>query len=240
MQLYITFYSLLLLFISLIFLFLPHPIYVVLVSLVFIFTIRLFPRSNSGIIKCIYKNEAIKLFRRQKPNSFLKESLGNFHLFNKWHNQYFISNHFNHIKPNLSIDLFNYKYLFTNIKGDEEVIAQTVSHLFCRKLDLPNFIIASIDSKFVSIGNFGYSETSYFEDSGIIILSDQNIKFEENFIGVILKKIKKDLIIEVQGKSAIIYRYNKIYSNKNYNNITQEALGLLELLCEKPCSISPN
>jgi len=112
MQLYITFYSLLLLFIALIFLFLPHPIYVVLVSLVFIFTIRLFPRSNSGIIKCIYKNEAIKLFRRQKPNSFLKESLGNFHLFNKWHNQYFISNHFNHIKPNLSIDLFNYKYLF--------------------------------------------------------------------------------------------------------------------------------
>ena len=239
MQLYITFYSLLLLFIALIFLFLPHPIYVILVSLVFIFTIRLFPRSNSGNIKFIYKNEAIKLFRRQKPNSFLKESLSNFHLFNNWHNQYFISNHFNHIKPNLSIDLFNYKYLFTNIKGDEEVISQTVSHIFCRKLDFPNFIIASIDSKFLSISNFGYSETSYLEDSGIIILSDENINFEENFIRGISKKIRKDLIIEVQGKSAIFYRHNKIYSNMYYHNVTHESLGLLELLCEKPLSMAP-
>lgn len=241
MQFYIIIYSLLFLFVAIIFLFLPHPVFVILVSLVLISTIRLIPRSKLKNIKCIYKNEAIKLYRRQKPNSFLSASLGNFHLFNNWHNQFILSNYFNYIKSNLSIDVFNYKYIFTNIKGNDEVIAQTVSHIFSNKLDLPNFIIASIDSKFFSVGHFsGYEEKSYYEDSGIITITDKNIILKEKFIEEISRKIRNDLIIEVQGKSAIFYRRNKTYSKLYYYNIVQESLDLLELLCEKPVSVSPN
>ena len=137
--------------------------------------------------------------------------------------------------------MFNYKYIFTNIKGNDEVIAQTVSHIFSNKLDLPNFIIASIDSKFFSVGHFsGYEEKSYYEDSGIITITDKNIILKEKFIQEISRKIRNDLIIEVQGKSAIFYRRNKTYSKLYYNNVVQESLELLDLLCEKPVSVSPN
>ena len=241
MQFYIIIYSLLFLFVAIIFLFLPHPVIVILVSLVLISTIKLIPRSKLKNIKCIYKNEAIKLYRRQKPNSFLSASLCNFHLFNNWHNQFILSNYYNYMKPNLSIDVFKYKYLFTNIKGNDEVISQTVSHIFSNKLDLPNFIIASIDSKFFSVGHFsGYEEKSYYEDSGIITITDKNIILKEKFIEEISRKIRNDLIIEVQGKSAIFYRCNKTYSTLYYYKFVQESLDLLELLCEKPVSVSPN
>ena len=164
MQFYIIIYSLLFLFVVIIFLFLPHPVFVILVSLILISTIKLIPRSKLKNIKCIYKKKAIKLYRRQKPNSYLSASLRNFHLFNNWHNQFILSNYYNYMKPNLSIDVFKYKYLFTNIKGNDEVIAQTVSHIFSNKLDLPNFIIASIDSKFFPVGHFfGNDEKSYYE-----------------------------------------------------------------------------
>ena len=241
MQFYIIIYSLLFLFVAIIFLFLPHPVIVILVSLVLISTIKLIPRSKLKNIKCIYKNEAIKLYRRQKPNSFLSASLCNFHLFNNWHNQFILSNYYNYMKPNLSIDVFNYNYLFTNIKGNDEVIAQTVSHIFSNKLDLPNFIIASIDSKFFSVGHFsGNEEKSYYEDSGIITITDKNLILKEKFIEEISRKIRNDLIIEVQGKSAIFYRRNKTYSTLYYYNVVQESLDLMELLCEKPVSVSPN
>ena len=241
MQFYIIIYALLFLFVGTIFLFLPHPVFVILVSLIIISTIKLIPRSELENIKCIYKNKAIKLYRRQKPNSYLLTSLRNFHLFNNWHNQFTLSNYYNYMKPNLSIDVFKYKYLFTNIKGNDEVIAQTVSHIFSNKLDLPNFIIASIDSKFFPVGHFsGYEEKSYYEDSRIIIITDKNIVLKEKFIEDISMKIRKDLIIEVKGKSAIFYRRNKKYSILYYKKFVQESLDLLELLCEKPISVSPN
>ena len=241
MQFYIIIYSLLFLFVGMIFLFLPHPVFVILVSLILISTIKLIPRSKLKNIKCIYKKKAIKLYRRQKPNSYLSASLRNFHLFNNWHNQFILSNYYNYMKPNLSIDVFKYKYLFTNIKGNDEVIAQTVSHIFSNKLDLPNFIIASIDSKFFPVGHFsGNDEKSYYEDSGIIIITDKNLILKEKFIEEISRKIKNDLIIEVQGKSAIFYRCNKTYSTLYYYKFVQESLDLLELLCEKPVSVSPN
>jgi len=145
------------------------------------------------------------------------------------------------MKPNLSIDVFKYKYLFTNIKGNDEVIAQTVSHIFSNKLDLPNFIIASIDSKFFPVGHFsGNDEKSYYEDSGIITITDKNLILKEKFIEEISRKIRNDLIIEVQGKSAIFYRCNKTYSTLYYYKFVQESLDLLELLCEKLVSVSPN
>ena len=241
MQFYIIIYSLLFLFVGIIFLFLPHPVFVILVSLILISTIKLIPRSKLKNIKCIYKKKAIKLYRRQKPNSYLSASLRNFHLFNNWHNQFILSNYYNYMKPNLSIDVFKYKYLFTNIKGNDEVIAQTVSHIFSNKLDLPNFIIASIDSKFFPVGHFsGNDEKSYYEDSGIITIIDKNLILKEKFIEEISRKIRNDLIIEVQGKSAIFYRCNKTYSTLYYYKFVQESLDLLELLCEKPVSVSPN